>query len=106
MSTEISIDTFNHLVSLAALELDEHEAEYLRAQMNKQLNVVDELGQIPLNLDVPPASHGVPYLRQQKPALREDIWQPLSDPDSILSQAPEVTDRYFVVPDIPHTRLE
>jgi aspartyl-tRNA(Asn)/glutamyl-tRNA(Gln) amidotransferase subunit C len=106
MSTEITIDTFNHLVTLAALELDEREAEYLRTELNKQLNVVNELSQIPVGEGVPPARHGVPFPKDLKPGLREDLWQPFTDPDSILKQAPEVTDRYFVVPDIPHTRLE
>lgn len=104
--TEISPETFNHLVSLAALKLDDAESEYLRNQLNKQLKAVDELGSIPLDPGIPPASHGVPYPREIRPALREDIWLPCPDSASILGQSPEIADNYFVVPDIPHTKLE
>jgi aspartyl-tRNA(Asn)/glutamyl-tRNA(Gln) amidotransferase subunit C len=106
MSAEINVETFNHLVRLAALELSDADSTYLRSELNKQLNVVEELSQIPVGEDVPPARHGVAFTSEQKPALREDVWQPFSNPDDILLQAPEVTDRFYVVPDIPHTRLE
>ena len=33
---EISPEVFNHLVDLAALALDEKEAEYLRRELNHQ----------------------------------------------------------------------
>ncbi len=106
MSDLITPEIFNHLVDLAALELDEQEAEYLRRQLNNQLKSIQELEAIPLSSDVQITSHGVPYTAATSPALREDTWQPYEDPAGILAQAPETQDGMFAVPDIPHTTLE
>ncbi len=35
-----------------------------------------------------------------------DTWQPYAHPEDILSQVPETEDRYIVVPDIPHQKLD
>jgi aspartyl/glutamyl-tRNA(Asn/Gln) amidotransferase C subunit len=102
----ISRQTFDHLVQLAALELDDAQAEYLRRELNHQLSAIHELESIPLDPDVRITSHGVPYTAETSPALRPDSWQPYPDPDAILAQAPQTADRYIVVPDIPHTTLE
>lgn len=106
MSDLITPEIFNHLVDLAALELDEQEAEYLRRQLNNQLKSIQELEAIPLTSDVQITSHGVPYTADTSPALREDVWQPYEDPAGILAQAPETRDGMFAVPDIPHTTLD
>jgi aspartyl-tRNA(Asn)/glutamyl-tRNA(Gln) amidotransferase subunit C len=103
---EISRETFDHLVELAALELGQEESEYLHTQLNNQLSSVHILEAIEIPEDVPPASHGVPYTEQSSPALRSDIWEACPDSDAILEQAPAVDDRYIIVPDIPHTTLE
>ncbi len=102
-----SIDepTFQHLVSLAALDLTEEEARYLRAELNQQLRAIAELESIDLDHATPITSHGVPYTLQTSPELREDEHQPSPEADDILSQAPELHDRYLVVPDIPHEDL-
>ncbi len=97
---------FNHLIELAALELDESQAEYLLGEMNKQLGAIRELGAIDLDDDLPLASHGVPYPVEHQPPLREDEWIPCSNADEIPLQAPQFEDGYLVVPDIPHTTLE
>ena len=106
MSELISVDTFNHLVGLAALELDADQAKYLRDELNNQLKSIRELEAIPLDDSIQTTSHGVPYTVQTSPALREDVWEPNANPDELLAQAPETQDRYIVVPDIPHTTLE
>lgn len=106
MSDELTREIFDHIVSLAALELDETEAEYLRRQLNNQLKAIHELEAIPLNTNTPPTSHGVPYSPEIKPGLREDVWVPYPHPDEILAQAPESDDNYIIVPDIPHTDLD
>lgn len=106
MAEEITKEVFAHLVSLAALELNEQEGEYLRQQLNNQLKAIHELGAIPLDEDVPPARHGVPFPRDISPALRKDVWHPFADPQLILDQAPQTTDNFYVVPDIPHTKLD
>jgi aspartyl-tRNA(Asn)/glutamyl-tRNA(Gln) amidotransferase subunit C len=106
MTDQITPDVFHHLVELAALEMDEKEAEYIRKQLNNQLKAIHELESIPLDSFVLPASHGVPYPKEINPGLREDSWLPYPDPAAILKQAPETDENYFVVPEIPHTKLE
>ncbi len=106
MSDLISVETFNHLVGLAAMELDEQQAEYLRRELNNQLTSIRELEAIPLDDSIGVTSHGVPYTAETSPLPREDVWQPYPTPEEILAQAPDTQDGYIVVPDIPHTTLE
>lgn len=105
MSDPITPELFQHLVQLAALQLDSEEAEYIRRQLNNQLKAINELAQIPLAADTPITSHGVPYTAETTPAIRSDEWQPCPDPEKILSQAPRLEDGYIIVPDIKHTEL-
>jgi len=103
---EITRETFDHLVDLAALELDEKEAEYCLNELNSQLSTISELAAIDIPDDVEPASHGVPYTDESSQPLRGDTWQKCEDADAILAQTPQKEDRYIIVPDIPHTTLE
>ncbi|HSO27654.1 MAG TPA: aspartyl/glutamyl-tRNA amidotransferase subunit C [Anaerolineales bacterium] len=103
----ISPELFDHLVGLAALELSPSEAEYLRRQLNNQLNAIHELEAIPLDASTRGASHGVPYTPNISPAIRADEWQPYPHPEDIRAQAPEIDpEGYIIVPEIPHTELE
>lgn len=106
MTDEITSESFEHLVELAAFAFDPEEADYLRRELNHQLRAIHQLEAVPMEDDVPITLHGVTYTREIKPALREDIWEPCENPDEILAQAPQVEDRYIIVPDIPHTELE
>lgn len=106
MTDEITPDSFEHLVELAAFAFDSEEADYLRRELNSQLKAIHQLEAVPLEADVPITLHGVTYSRETKPALREDVWEPCENPDEILAQAPQVEDRYIIVPDIPHTKLD
>jgi len=106
MPDEITPETFAYLVELAALELDAGQADYLREQLNLQLAAIHELQAIPLEKDVLASLHGVPYPAEISPALRPDEWRPAEAIADILAQAPQLTDGYIQVPDIPHTRLE
>jgi aspartyl-tRNA(Asn)/glutamyl-tRNA(Gln) amidotransferase subunit C len=106
MPDEITPELFNHLVHLAALELSEQEAEYLRHELNNQLRAVHELEAIPLEGDTSITSHGVPYTPERTPAIRKDVWVACSNPDEILAQAPELDEGYLIVPEIPHTELK
>ena len=106
MSDQISIDVFNHLVGLAALELSEEQAAYLHRQLNNQLKVIQELKAIPLDENVPISLHGVRYEKENSAIPREDEWKPCPDSQAILAQAPKVEDGYIIVPDIPHTSLK
>lgn len=102
----ITSEVFTYLARLAALELNEEEAEYLRRELNNQLKAIHELEAIPLSTETPITSHGVPYSPQISPAPRADEWLPYPEPHDILTQAPETEDGYIVVPDIPHTELD
>jgi len=106
LKQEISRETFDHLVELAALELGENESDYLLAELNKQLSAIHELEAIEVDKDVPPASHGVPYTSESSPLLRKDEWTACEDADAIIKQSPVVDDGFIIVPDIPHITLE
>ncbi len=102
----ITPEIFQHLVSLAALELDDEESDYLRRELNQQLQAIRDLELIELPTDLPITSHGVPYSADTRPELRHDHAEPSDKADAILEQAPEVEERFIVVPDIPHTELK
>lgn len=97
---------FEHLVELAAFELDPEEAAYLRQELNQQLDAIHELDAIELDETTHITSHGVPYTPETSMPLRMDEAQKSDRADAILEQAPEVRHRYIVVPDIPRERLE
>jgi aspartyl-tRNA(Asn)/glutamyl-tRNA(Gln) amidotransferase subunit C len=103
---EITGEIFGHLVDLAALEMDEEEAEYLRRELNNQLDAIRELEAIEVDPTTPITSHGVPYTAALSSALREDQALHCKEADDIVEQAPEVQDRFIVVPDIPAEELE
>jgi aspartyl-tRNA(Asn)/glutamyl-tRNA(Gln) amidotransferase subunit C len=105
MSDEITPELFEHLVELAALKLTPEESEYLRKQLNGQLKAIQELETIPLSDEVPPAAHGVTFGAGLRPRLRPDEAHTSPYAATILKQAPEADDGYFVVPDIPSTDL-
>ena len=100
---KITREMFDKLVSLAALELDEEESEYLRTELNHQLAAVKELSEIPIDENIAPSLHGIEC--QGNPP-RPDEWQPFPDPDAILGLAPETRGRYFVVPEIAQLSQE
>jgi aspartyl-tRNA(Asn)/glutamyl-tRNA(Gln) amidotransferase subunit C len=106
MSEAITREVFDHLVDLAALQLSEDQAEYLRKQLNNQLKAINELAAIPIGADVPINLHGVPFEEDASAKPREDAWKKYPDAEAILEQAPRVEDGYIVVPDIPHTELK
>ena len=106
MTDQITPELFNHLVQLAALELAADEAEYLRGQLNNQLKAIHELELIPVDPEIPVAAHGVPYNASNSQPVRPDIWQPYPNPAEILDQAPEIDERYLIVPEIRHTDLD
>ena len=106
MKQEVSRETFDHLVELAALELGEDESDYLLIELNNQILAIHELEAIEIGEDVPPALHGVPYTPKNSPRLRKDDWAVCENADEIIGQSPIVDDGFIIVPDIPHTLLE
>lgn len=105
MTEKITKEVFDHMVELAALELSNEESEYLRAQLNNQLSSIDELVAINIDDTIPYAAHGVPYTKENIAPIREDKWIPFEDVTAILEQAPQLEDKAYVVPDIPHEDL-
>lgn len=103
---EISPQLFEHLLQLAALEFSPEEGEYLRRELNRQLQAIHELEAIPLTDDLAITSHGVPFTPEISSPLREDSWAAYPFPEEIIAQAPEVEEGYVIVPDIPHTELK
>ena len=105
MSEQISRETFDHLVDLAALKLDEDQSEYLRKELNAQLDSIVQLAAIPIPEGTEASLHGIDYPIESSAIPREDEWHPYEDPDAILAQAPQTKGRFFVVPDIPHMKI-
>jgi aspartyl/glutamyl-tRNA(Asn/Gln) amidotransferase C subunit len=106
MTETITLELFQHLVRLAALELSADEGEYIRQQLNNQLRAINELAAVPLDDSTSAASHGVPFPPEIIPPARADEWLYNPSPQDILAQAPHIEDGYIIVPDIPHTDLE
>jgi aspartyl-tRNA(Asn)/glutamyl-tRNA(Gln) amidotransferase subunit C len=106
MNDQISIEVFNRLVELAAMELSEEQAAYLHQQLNNQLRAIRELASIPIDNSIESNLHGVPYIPEARPLLREDACTPSDAAVAIHSQVPQLEDGYIVVPDIPHTTLK
>jgi aspartyl/glutamyl-tRNA(Asn/Gln) amidotransferase C subunit len=106
MTDQINQETFEHLVDLAALNLNAEESEYLRQELNNQLRVINELAAIPLEEDVKITSHGVPYPPEARPALRDDEWRPHENPQKLIDESPKTEHGYIVVPDIPLKDLD
>ena len=104
MKEEIDEGLFRRLVELAALQLTNEEAVYLRAQLNQQLNVIHEMDAIPVGSDVESSAHGVPYTDSNSAPLRADVLtqKPHLDLGNI---APQFRDGYIIVPETPHTKL-
>jgi aspartyl-tRNA(Asn)/glutamyl-tRNA(Gln) amidotransferase subunit C len=106
MTDEITPEVFDHMVRLAALELEPGQGEYLRRELNNQLKAIHELEAIPLDPNTPVTLHGVLYTPESSAPLRVDQCRPFEAPGQILNQAPETEDGYIVAPDIKHTELE
>jgi len=103
---QITPQVFEHLIKLAALQLDEKQAEYLRRELNHQLQSIHELEAIPIPDGLSISVHGVTYPKNTPLDLRDDQWQPFPNSADIIGQAPRSENNQFAVPDIPHTTLE
>ena len=106
MNEIIDKETFNHLVDLAAFELSSEEAEYLLREMNKQINIINEMAAVPIDEEILLTTHGITYTPEISPLIRPDERQPSDKADSIIHQVPQSRDGYIIVPETPHTELE
>ena len=96
---------FAELVQTAAIDLQGHEAEILRKELNSQMEIIRQLETIPLDENIAPVIHGNPYPAEIRCGLRADEWIPFDDPQSIISRAPFSQDGFIVSPDVPHQRI-
>jgi aspartyl-tRNA(Asn)/glutamyl-tRNA(Gln) amidotransferase subunit C len=103
---EISPQLFEHLVNLASLHLDLSEAEYLRRELNHQLQSIRELAAIEIPQGLSINVHGIPYPPNSVEELRQDLPEPFANTSALLDQAPQLENGQFAVPEIPHKTLE
>ena len=105
MTERVSRTLFQELAKWGALNIPPEEGETLRAELNEQLKMIEQLDAIPLDGELPPVVHGNPYPPEVRCELREDEWIPFSASGEILAQAPLSRDRYIVSPDVVHIKL-
>jgi aspartyl/glutamyl-tRNA(Asn/Gln) amidotransferase C subunit len=94
---KITSEMFDRLVALAALGLEEGEAEYLREELNHQLAAVKELSEIEVPADVEEKPHGLDCIGADP---RKDEWVAYPNPEKIIALAPETQDGMIAVPDV------
>ena len=85
--------------------MDPEEAESLRFEMNRQMDVIRQLEAIPLEEKVRPVIHGNPYPQEIRCELRDDIMKPFANSDAIIGEAPLSRDGYIVSPDVAHQKI-
>jgi len=83
------------VAKLATLALSDEELETFGAQLGDILEHAERVQALPTE-GVPPTSHPLPMVN----AFREDVAGECLDPESFLSEAPDVADGQFRVPRI------
>ena len=76
---------------MAGLKLDDQEIKQFEHEIKAIIDNIDELAKVERSEELATA--------QRENLFREDIVMP-SDADAVLAQAPQLYDRYFVVPKI------
>ena len=105
LSEVIGCELFDELARTGGITLSPEEAEDLREEMNRQMQIIRQLEAIPLDDRICPVIHGNPFPAEVRCGLREDEWIPFPDPRAIPGQAPVSRDGYFVSPDVPHQKI-
>lgn len=105
--TEEVIDKkiFEDLVRTGEIGMTQEEAEDIRQEMNRQMNVIRQLESIPLDESLSPVIHGNPYPPEIRCGLREDLLVPFENAAEIIAQAPLQRDGCIVSPDVEHQRI-
>jgi aspartyl-tRNA(Asn)/glutamyl-tRNA(Gln) amidotransferase subunit C len=83
------------LEMLSRLKLDHDERENLKIDLASMINMFSKIGEVPTE-GVEPLVH---LIKTEKP-YREDIVVAHPDNDSLLSEAPELSGRFFNVPKV------
>ena len=87
-----------HVAWLARLELSDEEKERLTGHLNEIMVHFEKLQQLDTT-EVEPTSHSIPVQN----VFRDDKIGPCLSVEEALSNAPEVRDGYFVVPQVVET---
>lgn len=91
----VDLDTVKKVARLARLEMDEAEAQRRLPQMNGILKFVEQLGEVETDNVEPLANVANIDL-----SLRRDEITDGGDAEKVLSNAPEKTQGFFVVPKV------
>jgi aspartyl-tRNA(Asn)/glutamyl-tRNA(Gln) amidotransferase subunit C len=83
------------VANLARLALSDEELEAFGAQLGDILEHAERVQALPTE-GIPPTSHPLPMVN----AFREDVPGDCLDPESFLTEAPDVVDGQFRVPRI------
>lgn len=91
----ISKQDVEHVALLGRLELTEEEKELYTQQLNKILDAAKALQELDTE-NVPPTAHVLPLQN----VFREDRVGEHTDPEKVLSNAPDRDENFFKVPKI------
>jgi len=89
----ISVEEVDYIAHLARLRLSEEERQRFTGQLNVILDYMEQLNEVSTT-GVEPTSHVLDVVN----VFRDDSVRPSLCIDDILSNAPEVVNRYVVVP--------
>ena len=101
----IDKNLFDELALTGEIGMDPEEAEDIRREMNRQMDVIRQLEGIPLDDSLPPVIRGNPYPPEIRCGLREDIPVKFDNAAEIVAQAPRRQDGWIVSPDVEHQRI-
>ena len=93
--SKITTREIEHVAQLARLKFSPEKIERLTRQINSILEYMEKLNALDA-MGIEPTSHPVPL----PTAWREDKIKPSTEPEKILSGAPERADFFIVVPKV------
>ena len=91
----LSKEQVQHIATLARLQLEEDQFDDVVAKLSSIVDFVDQLQQAPTD-DVVPMAHPL----NQAQRLRPDAVTEVDDRDAIQTNAPAVSDGFYLVPKV------
>ena len=92
----VTIKEVDHIAKLAKLKFSEEEKVKLQGEMNKVLDYIDTLNEIPDLDKVEPLEN----INDTENVFREDIAEKCLTKEEALKNAPEKTENFFKVPKV------
>jgi aspartyl-tRNA(Asn)/glutamyl-tRNA(Gln) amidotransferase subunit C len=92
----VTIKDVEYIAKLAKLKFNAEETEKLQQEMNKILEYIDTLNEIPDLDKIEPLEN----INNTENVLREDIAEKSISKEDALKNAPEKTDNFFKVPKV------